>query len=173
MGVAEAGRKWNSLRDDDSLPYRFRGHFPGGQLKCTPSFNRHDNFLGSYQVGGTISMSTKGFVGRIIPEDCGSDPLGLGRFSWHRIREKGGLTLRVLTFYRPCTPGQGTGSAYGQQLRFFDNIDRYACPRQAMLDDMRELIDEWKKTGEQVICMGDANEHVEGRTMRNFSETWV
>lgn len=168
LGITEAGRKWSSMPEDDSLPYCFRGHFPGGQLKCTPAYNRHDQISGSYQVGGTVSLSTKAFLARIIASDCGSDPSGPGRYSWHYLREKGGFTLCVITFYQPCLPGEGAGSAYAQHLRFFDKVDRVTCPTRTMLDNLGKDINAWKGMGDQIICMGDANDHVNGRTMRKF-----
>eukprot|EP00957_Ditylum_brightwellii_P125485 9565182-Ditylum_brightwellii.AAC.1 len=99
-----------------------------------------------------MSMTADKFVGHITPKGADRDPSGLGIFKWHRFRGKGKATLRIVTFYKPCCP-KGPGSAYTQHQVWFDKIGRVGCPRKALLDDIKEEMDEWRETGDQIILM--------------------
>ena len=79
-------------------------------------------------------MSTKSLSCKIIKQ--GRDTSGLLRFTRQRFRGKGGHTLIIKTFYRPCKPAKGAGYAQKKHLTRFNKINRDICPRQAMMDDL-------------------------------------
>eukprot|EP00957_Ditylum_brightwellii_P172700 13147175-Ditylum_brightwellii.AAC.1 len=88
---------------------QFRGHFDQGKLAFTVANSIHYKISGKYQVGGTASITTGNFVGRMDGKG-GRDPSGLGRYTWHKIRGRGGIVLRIVTFYRPCQTANGSSS---------------------------------------------------------------
>eukprot|EP00957_Ditylum_brightwellii_P211960 15366810-Ditylum_brightwellii.AAC.1 len=155
------------MADEDRIPNRFRGHFHNKQLAATVGHNIHDNISGLHQVGGTASFTAGEFVGRLAGKG-GADKTGLGRYTWQRFNGKGGIILRIVTFYRPCRPTNGAGSVYSQQLAHFHKLGSYVCPRNAILVDLREDIEKWKQDGEQVILMGDLNEYVGENNVRTY-----
>eukprot|EP00957_Ditylum_brightwellii_P081237 6179606-Ditylum_brightwellii.AAC.1 len=53
LGLADLGRNWSLIPDEDRPPMRFRGHFDQGKLAFTAANNIHDKISGKYQVGGT------------------------------------------------------------------------------------------------------------------------
>eukprot|EP00957_Ditylum_brightwellii_P112629 8585530-Ditylum_brightwellii.AAC.1 len=92
------------------------------------------------------------FIGRIDKEESGRDPSGLGRFSWHLLRGKGGVTIRVMPVYRPCIPNsKGTGTVYSQHLSYFHSIGCFQCPRNAIMEDIKEKVEKWLKKGDQIL----------------------
>eukprot|EP00957_Ditylum_brightwellii_P117215 8939045-Ditylum_brightwellii.AAC.1 len=89
------------MGDKDRPLARFRGHFHRGKLAMTTVHNIHDKISGKYQVGGTVSITMGNLVGR-LDRKGGRGPTSLLWYTWHILRGKGGLVLRILTFYRPC-----------------------------------------------------------------------
>eukprot|EP00957_Ditylum_brightwellii_P051558 3909873-Ditylum_brightwellii.AAC.1 len=101
MGLAEVNINWSQLHEDDRPPSRYHVHFDAGTIAATHSHNIRDKISGKYQRRGTSSITLGNFTGRIDGKESGHDPTGLGRFSWHLLQSKGGVTLRVITVYRP------------------------------------------------------------------------
>ena len=73
IGLSETSRHLTSLPDEDRTHQRFRGHFMRQNLDTTTSCNEHNPFLGSFQYGGTASLST----GNLISRNA-----GLGRYTY-------------------------------------------------------------------------------------------
>ena len=166
FGLAETGRNWFCLPEDDRLPFRLRGHFPSRLLRCTTAHNRHDRSGGQYQMGGVASLTLEKAVGHLV--ESGSDPSGLGRWSWQRLRGKGGAVLRVVTAYRPVPAGPSGRTVYAQHLKYFADAGNIRCPREAFLQDLEGQVTTWREEGDQLLFMADMNEHVLGRGLRKF-----
>mmetsp|Transcript_53808 Transcript_53808/g.161028 ORF Transcript_53808/g.161028 Transcript_53808/m.161028 type:complete len:426 (-) Transcript_53808:3458-4735(-) len=169
VGLAETGRYWPLVADDDRLPQRFRSHFLSKKLYCTTACNKHDKVSGSYQLGGTSSLSTGNLVGRII--GANEDSSGLGRWTWQRFRGQGEATTCIVSCYKPVPPNEGSGSVYAQKLTFLSSINREVCPRQAFLDGLASAVTEWKAAGNQLLIMGDINEYISSHKMKAFFAT--
>eukprot|EP00957_Ditylum_brightwellii_P005140 391467-Ditylum_brightwellii.AAC.1 len=73
MWLADLGRNWSLINDEDRPLARFRGHFHQGELAITTAHNTHDKILGKYQVGGTASITTGNLVGKLDGKG-GQDP---------------------------------------------------------------------------------------------------
>eukprot|EP00957_Ditylum_brightwellii_P211050 15365705-Ditylum_brightwellii.AAC.3 len=70
------------------------------------------------------------------------------------MQGKGGITVRLITFFYPNTPSsKGTGSAFAKQVKFFKDRGGTADPREEILKDPKYLIEECKKNGEQIFLM--------------------
>jgi hypothetical protein len=164
--LADTGRNWKKLDGEDRIPNRFRGHFPSRSTKFTFANNRTDPLATAYQHGGTLSLSTGKLVGYSI--EAGRDQSGLGRWTWQLFRGKGGSKLRIITCYRPVTGTADGQSVHAQHLRKFLEDGEIREPRQAFLDDLGSLLDQWFQQGDQLLVMGDINEFVLSRAMRKF-----
>ena len=103
----------------------------------------------------------------------GVDETGLGRWSWTRYRGKRDITLRVICAYCPCKPYTvGISSAYSQHQRIFNISNDTRCPRDAILEDLKEKIIKWRdEEGDQIILMMDCNEDTHGPHMRQWLTT--
>ena len=55
-----------------------------------------------------------------------------------------------------------------QHLTRFNKINRYICPRQAMLDDLITEAFKWKVYGDQIIIMGEINVYVESKDIKDL-----
>ena len=99
--LAETGRHWPSLKEDDRIPHRFRGHFMSHRLDSTVAYNKHDLLSVSYQFGGTASLAPGNQSYREIGSD--SDTTGIGIWSWKIFRGQGNSTLRIATVYMTCS----------------------------------------------------------------------
>eukprot|EP00957_Ditylum_brightwellii_P019556 1475011-Ditylum_brightwellii.AAC.1 len=84
------------------------------------------------------------------------------------MRRKGDIVLRILTFYRPCKSANGTSLVYAQHLFHFNATGRFQCPRNALMDDLKQHIKEWKMKGEQIMIMGDINEYIHSNSISAF-----
>eukprot|EP00957_Ditylum_brightwellii_P007390 559820-Ditylum_brightwellii.AAC.1 len=154
IGLTEHNLKCQILDDDDKIPARFNGFFKLGHIAANAAFDQHDCTSGVKQTGGTVSLTCGDCTGRIPPKGKGQDTLGLGCFTWHIMQEKGGITVRFITIYCPNTPSsKGTGSAFAKQVKFFEDRGRTADQREEILKDLKELIEECKKNGEQIFLM--------------------
>ena len=121
IGLAETGKHWPSLHENDRITQRLRRQFMIHQLESTMSYNKHDLLSESYQYRGTASLAKSNISGRKI--GSGSDATGLGIWSWQRFRGQGNTILRISKFYRIVPPNQGLGtvSFYAQHLTLFNN----------------------------------------------------
>ena len=89
-----------------------------------------------------------------------------GRWTWILLRGKGTLSCIVLTLYR-AVKSSGDLSAYRQQQRVSENLDNDTCPRETILLELETLIQDWRLKGFQIVIMGDFNEDVTNRKLRD------
>eukprot|EP00957_Ditylum_brightwellii_P049612 3763361-Ditylum_brightwellii.AAC.1 len=170
LGIAETGRNWSNIHQDNRLSYHFCGHFPYGHIATSASYNHHEPSNKSlYQIGGTASISHRQFISYV--QNKGEDNTKLGRYSWHLFQGSEGIKLRIITCYRPCKLSGGSNSAYAQQLRYFDKIKQQCCPRKQILDDLASNIRQWKEEHEQVILMGDVNKFIGSDEIQQWCES--
>ena len=58
---------------------------------------------------------------------------------------------------------------YAQHLTHFSNLKIREFPRTAFLSDISENINIWKRKGDKIIIMGNINEYILSKEIRNFS----
>ena len=105
---------------------------------------------------------------RVIKQ--GTDPTGLGRWSWMRMTSKAVKGITIISAYRPCPTSKASGgetTSWMQQFEFFRRTMENPNPRQIMLDDIAVFVKEEKKLGNQVILIIDANESLRQRKQLN------
>lgn len=100
----------------------------------------------------------------------GSDPSGLGRWSWITLLGRQGIRTRVITGYRPVIDkSDKPNSVYSQQELYWKEAKvPYRCPRSAFLDDLGQAIKGWMAAGDQILLGLDANEN----TRRPLLQEW-
>ena len=112
----------------------------------------------NYQAGGTLLVTHGSLNGRVHHKD--SDPLG--RFCWMALRGQRDEGVLVISAYRTChtaSDDPGPWTAWHQQ---YSDLRRKGLlnpePRHLILDDLTDLINEYRGKGYRPILMLDANE---------------
>ena len=93
MGLARIERNWYPLSEDDRILHGFQEHLQSGDLATTSFHNTYSNTVGTFQLGGTTSMSTKSLSCEKIKQ--GRYPSGLDIFEWKRFSGKAAHTLII------------------------------------------------------------------------------
>ena len=119
------------------------------------------------QYGGTAQVSRNQAARREY--ERGSDFRGLGRWVWQKYRGKGS-NLVVITAYRPTEGNNGPFSVNTQHVEYFREIDKVCNPRNQILKDLEQQIEEWKKEDYKVILMMDCNEDIRSIEIQQFRD---
>jgi hypothetical protein len=119
-----------------------------------------------YQPGGTLTMVTDNYTGRVT--NMGADE-ELGWWSYTSMIEKHGLTILLVTIYKVCNQtGGGSRTAHTQQKSLLIHNGRAVSPRKAFIDDFDHLVTQWLTQGHELIIAGDLNEEL-GSDLSGFS----
>lgn len=136
---------------------------PGQQKRVAIGYNRHEKISRS-QHGGT-SIATFDRLSQFVQES-GSDPHGLGRWSWMKV-SSGSLTTIIMVAYLPCkskasatATKQRRETVYNQQGRYFRALGDVRCPRAIFVDHIGQQLELWKQQGHQIILFADANSNI-------------
>ena len=157
------------------------GHFSA--LASNIHFSGRNQQLGSSCRYGGCVASVFNDVAHASKEQ-GSDPTGLGRWAYIRIRGKKIRTdnrahrhtpapsfshdLVVIAAYRPNPPGTGESTVWAQHRVYFNSIGRRVDPREAFVDDLSKEIVKWRNSGCEVILGLDANEDLSAMDYKSF-----
>jgi hypothetical protein len=122
-------------------------------------------FLGDYQPGGTATIVPDRWTSRAI--SSGSDPFGLGRWSFIILRGRNDINICLITAYRVCNDKYtGPKTAYQQQKRQLASMSRQQG-KISMLDpftqfvlDLQSWITFIQSDGTQIILALDNNEEL-------------
>ena len=162
LGV-ELQVQWDVARQEESGLRLDRLLLPGQDKRAVTSHNLHERFCRS-QHGGT-SIATFDRLSQFV-HSTGSDPHGLGRWSWMQVGA-GQVSTRIVCAYIPCSSKPSNDSktlryqtVYNQHSRYFRSIGDHRCPRTIFVDHLGKQIALWKAAGEQVILFTDANSDV-------------
>ena len=159
FGLSETNLDWlrHMVRD---MCGKICNDFFGTSLLATSTSSMRSN--STYKPGGTCTGLTQEHCGRY--QNSGSDPHGLGRWSFVRLLGKAGESLVVVTAYRVCknhVGRAGSTTAFHQEwqlLRLSGNLA--PNPRKAFISDLIVEIKKWSKEGAHVILGGDFNENL-------------
>jgi hypothetical protein len=114
-------------------------------------------FESNYKPGGTMTTITGKWQSRVTTQ--GQDPTGLGRWSYMRIASKK-ASMIIATAYRPCA-SQGPNTTWIQQWSILqESGDKNTDPVKYFYADLEKQIHDWKKEGNEILLMIDANEHI-------------
>ena len=136
---------------------------PSAVKRVVTSHNTHERFHRS-QYGGTC-IATFDRLSQFV-QSTGSDPHGLGRYSWVQVGS-GSVSTRIVTLYVPNSTKVSTNNSnqrrmtvYNQHRRYFRSIGDNRCPRSILVDHIGTQIALWIAAGEQVLLFTDANSDV-------------
>jgi hypothetical protein len=115
-----------------------------------------------YKPGGTLTGISNELCGRF--QSSGSDPHGLGRWSFIQLTAKDGKSLVVVTAYRVCNANIGTSgasTAFHQQWNLLRQKGiLIPNPRKQFIKDLIIEVNKWKSAGADIILGGDFNERL-------------
>ena len=97
IGMADVNRNWSTAHIDDTWRARTRSWWEAS--KSTIAYNIRDCTVSSFQPGGTILQSIDRIMHRV--QASGTDPSGLGRWSWMRFCGRHDVTVMTICVYRP------------------------------------------------------------------------
>jgi hypothetical protein len=167
FGFSETNLDWlkHTIRDKCG---KICNDFFGASFLSTSTSSLRSNR--NYKPGGTCTGLTKQYCGRF--QQSGSDPHGLGRWSFIRLLGKDGKSVVIVTAYRVCraTIGKtGTSTAFHQEWHLLRlNGDPHPDPRRSFITDLKTAIALWKSEGANVILGGDFNENL-GETINGLA----
>jgi hypothetical protein len=111
----------------------------------------------AYLPGGTATIVTNGYTGRIA--SSGSDPRGLGRWTYVRLKGKNNSRILVVTIYQVCKTtihSAGDSTAFSQQWNLLraDGQDR-PNPRAQFCTDLSAFLSDYPN--DPIVLAGDIN----------------
>ena len=163
IGMTETNRNWYKVDSKHRWHERIKSWFETSHSSM--AHNVKDIESTNYQPGGNILLSIDKAAHRVFSTD--RDATGLGRWTSTCYRGKRNIKLRVIVAYRPCR-SSGPNSSYMQQQRYFDITGRGLCPRQALLEDLGEIIRGYQAQGEQIILMMECNTNTQDSQFRRW-----
>jgi hypothetical protein len=164
--MQEIGCNWSQIGKDQAFQERLNRYLGPRDAKSCFKYNIHDQTGTIRQWGGT-GILCRGKLHHYTM-GTGGDPTGLGRWTWARIRGKGGLVLRYASAYCPCENKTGKIAVWSQQKTYFQNKNDDRDPRKAFMEDLRAQIQQWIDEGDQVLIGGDLNHDVLSQTVTSF-----
>lgn len=160
IGMNETNKYWNKF-PVEARPWKL---YKGIWESIHTNFNNNINDLTpcKHQPGGTSILSVNRSAHCI--ESSGRDPSGLGRWSWNIYRGKEGIRLAIVSAYIPVNPSGDEGispnATYRQHKSYLSLKHRISEPKQALLDDLKIQLKEWRNTNIQIIVLMDANDQI-------------
>jgi hypothetical protein len=127
-----------------------------------------ENFYSNYQPGGTVTLVTDNWTSRII--ERGTDPFGLGRWSFFTLRGSQHRKITIVTGYRVCNSSPSTAgvkTAYMQQYRSISAKLRSTKtpakpnPHRQFILDLQAWLEHLIADGHQIILAMDSNEELQ------------
>ena len=135
-------------------------------LRSVSSYNTTENPKGHYQPRGTAIVATYILCGYV--KNTGVNYRKLGRWSWMLLEGEPGHRTRIVQVYSVGNnKSTELGSVYKQSLRCIQTNDlrsrsdprRPITPKDLQIVDLLEQLRTWKKQGDQMVVMMDANNH--------------
>ena len=163
--ATEINVAWQNIPAEQRIYERFKGKLEFA--KYTYSNNKDKSFLGTYQPGGTLTITTGKMCGRI--QESGTEDHILQRWSWQKFRGARNHKLVIANVYRPVF-SNGPLSTYQQHKAVLLDMNIDECPRKNILTQLSLQIQQWQQEGYQIIVAGDFNEDVTTGNIRQYFE---
>jgi hypothetical protein len=129
-----------------------------------------DQFKSEVQPGRTMTLVTNDWNSRII--ERGTDPFGLGRWTYFSLRGKGKIKVMIVTAYRVSQEylsSVGQKTAAMQQFRHLSQQNREAGmisdpkPKYQFIIDLQAWLQEMMSKEYEIILCLDANESIDSK----------
>jgi hypothetical protein len=111
MGIQEVNLHWKKVAQNHSMYERTRNEHEAIHLSL--AYYKDYEPLNPFQPGGVALMSLNKMAFRVM--DHGQDARLLGHWAWTRLWGRSGITLQIVTGYRPNKSVQNLVGAWSQQ----------------------------------------------------------
>ena len=166
IGLAETNKCWYMMEAEHTWKETAKTWWKDS--KHAIAYNTLDQQPQLYQPGGVITSTINSISHRAFKS--GIDPSGLGRWSWITLRGSNSIKTTIITTYRPCRSLQGPNTTFAQHLRYYNLIGRRdKCPRELLLDDLKDFITELNENGHQIILLADMNQKVSDSALKEWA----
>ena len=165
FGLVEPNKAWHVLQPEHTWKEITKTWWQDSHR--TIAYNSRDISSGAYQPGGSITTVIHQCAHRVLTS--GVDDTLLGRWSWVTLRGKHNIKTTFFTLYRPCKSTYSENTTYSQHLRYFNLCQRIDCPRDAILDDVSSVIQQFQEDGHQIVVMADCNSSVSSGPIRRWA----
>lgn len=161
LGLSETNVDWNRHTFFEGMRESIKKHWDGSVIQPSTSTEK---FKEGYKPGGTLTAVLGAhWAAKIINK--GTDPTGMGRWSFITMKGVGDILVTFVTAYRVCITtkeASGEKTAFQQQHRIWQS--RYPTrpndPRKQFILDLQLWISQMKDLGHDIVLMMDANEDI-------------
>ena len=169
LGIAEINLNLSKLPSSQQWNERFKGILHKFTNHAT---NIHAQTTARTLFGGVAQINTGTLAHRAIAK--GADPTGLGRWVWSKFTGRLGLSLRVISGYRPVNNRNSDGPLQvgNQQESYLLTKDDDRPARRAFLEDLDKEMQEWIQQSDLIVLCLDANENVRQGEIIQFIRKW-
>ena len=158
--LSEINVNWSTVPHEDSLAVRSKQYWT--TTRCQTAWNKHNQSDSTHLQGGTANI----LIGNVSHRSTlsGSDPTGLGRWSWTLIRGPANRMLLTASAYAPPKTKFSSNTVAGQHVTHLraQNDDRSA--QAAFFEDLGKEIKKWQESKYSIVLGIDANADVESPT---------
>ena len=164
MGFSETNVNWNS-KEENAIKAIYKDSYKHSIISTSNSSEISNS---SYQQGGTATIITDNFTGRVTSNL--SDTTGLGRWSGYRLCCSKTQHLSIITAYCPIVDSKyDTGTCYQQQWRIL-NQDKTSWeePRKIMLRDLQTLLIDLIEQQDEILLLWDANNTIHSNELSSL-----
>ena len=162
-GFSEINLNWNKINEADQLYARALTFW--SRVRTQYAQNRHVADPPKRFYGGTAIVAIENAVART--GSSGSDPSGLGRWSWLEVKGSHGTV--IVSAYRPTATGTGAETVGNQHRHFLRQNNDDRTPRAAFLEDLGSAVTAWHDQGKRVVIGMDANTDVTGAELTRWA----
>ena len=161
--LSEVNANWSQVPHDDSLATRCKQYWT--TTRCQVAWNKFNDSPSTHLQGGTANI----LIGNVSHRSTlsGSDPSGLGRWSWSLLRGPDGLKIVVVSAYAPPKTRFSSNTVAGQHVTRLRATDDDRSAQSAFFEDLGNEIRKWHDDDCAVILGLDANVDVESS---NFNQ---
>jgi len=155
---SETNVHWKRLTSKHSLYNRLKRHWKSFQY--VTSHNTHES-LGVGQRGGTCIFCIDQPSYRIKKK--GTDPTGLGRWSWIEFMGKDQYKTRIYTAYRPGNKPSSQSkltTVYDQHKRYMRDRNIKLSPKELFDEHLTTELEQIIESGVNLVLAIDANDNI-------------
>ena len=155
--LSEVNANWSAIPHEDQLAVRCKEYW--ATTRCQVAWNKHHDKDSTHLQGGTATLA----IGNISHQSTtsGTDPSGLGRWSWMLFRGPNGAKIITVSAYAPPKTKFSSNSVAGQHVSHLRATDDDRSAQSAFFDDLAEAIKTWTASGFAIVLGMDANVDVE------------
>jgi hypothetical protein len=160
--LPETNTNWTLLSSQSQLARITR---PIWKNSSTQTSHINENFESIYEPGGTLTMICENWASRIVEK--GSDPFGLGRWSYFILQRKGDIRIAIVTAYQVCSatlsslgPTTYTMQQYRKLSSTFrsENKTIQPNPRRQFILDLQAWLEHLIQKKHDIVLTLDGNE---------------